>query len=190
MGLLFDLSQEFEYSLAKTAAKDRLGRNKVNKALEKAKKEYANHKGNLDQLEAQDSKLRIQLDNTRKSTNDARKRVITLHKAMQNMDLANASDAVFYNDNSEDIGYIIGGKEYHLKMDEEGEMELVPMRHFRSERKRSLLEDPSEDAKDEVIEELNQDIAEGEEILDGADEPTQDELLSDDDLNILFQSLI
>lgn len=194
MNKLAEVSLFFTNQLTKTAAKDRLGRNKVNKSLEKAKKEYSGHKTNLDQLEAQDGKLRVQLDNTRKLTNDARRRVMTLHKAMQNMDLANASDAVFYNDDSNDIGYIIDSKEYHLETDEAGEMKLVPMRHHRSERKKSLQGDEAV-AEDSGCAEDCMEADHGHEPKEEApveekEECGDDYQMSDDELDALYQSLI
>lgn len=192
MTKLAEVSQFFTNQLTKNAAKDRLGRNKVNKSLEKAKKEYSGHKTNLDQLEAQDGKLRVQLDNTRKLTNDARRRVMTLHKAMQSMDLANASDAIFYNDDSSDIGYIIDGKEYHLETDDTGEMKLIPMRQHRSERKKSLQEEelPAEDlgcAEDCM--ELDHGHEPKEEATAEEEEDCGDYQMSDDELDALYQSL-
>ena len=132
---LIKVANLLETSLIKEGAKDRVSRNKVNKMLEKAKTEYGKLKSSLDNLEDQDSKLQIQLTNTRHLTNEARQRVIKLHKAIQSMDLASATDAIFYNDDSSDIGYIIRGKEYHLDINDAGDMVLHPMRQFRSERK-------------------------------------------------------
>ena len=133
---LFALASEFETkALSKTAAKERVSRGKISKQLEKAKADYGRLKDSLDVMEANDAKLKSQLDETRKSTNEARQRILKMHKAMQNMDLSNANDAIFYNDESQDVGYVIDGKEFHLDIDDTGEVKLTPMGKHRKARK-------------------------------------------------------
>lgn len=113
-------------------AKERLSRNKMQKALEKAKLEHKRLKENLDYLEVNDRKLKEQLEKTRSAHSDARSRILQLHKGLQHMDLANADDAVFYDD---DIGYVIKGKEYHLDVDDVGDLRLTPMNKWRKAQK-------------------------------------------------------
>src|ERR1035437_1421123 len=135
------LAEEFEKSVnktvgIKTAGKQRLSRGRISKTLDKAKVDYSKLKGNLDSLEANDAKLRTQLDGTRKEVQDARKKIMQMHGAMKNMDLSNANDAVFYDGQSaDDIGYIINGKEYHLDIDDSGEVSLTPMNKHRKANK-------------------------------------------------------
>src|ERR1041384_4534004 len=101
---IFALASEYEKKITKTAGKQRLSRFRISKTLEKTKK----MKDSMDVLEANDAKLKAQLDGTRKNVQEARSRIMKMHKAMQNMDLANANDAIFYDGNSaDDIGYVI-----------------------------------------------------------------------------------
>lgn len=171
----------YEATLVKEAAKERASRKQVDKMLGKAKAEYAKYKGQLDVLEAEDAKRKAQLDVTRRQTNDLRQKVMKMHKAMQCMDLANASDAVFYNDDSADIGYIISGKEFHLEIDEHGEMNLHPMRKFRSERKSSK--------KDENCAEDCMDASHGHVSAEDNDS-AEDFNVTDEDLDDLYSSLL
>lgn len=173
----------YEATLVKEAAKERASRKQVDKMLGKAKSEYAKYKGQLDLLEAEDAKRKAQLDVTRRQTNDLRQKVMKMHKAMQCMDLANASDAVFYNDDSSDIGYIISGKEFHLEIDENGEMSLHPMRKFRSERKSSK--------KDENCAEDCMDASHGHPVAeDESLAKDEDFNVTDEDLDDLYASLL
>lgn len=132
---IYKISQEFELAIHKLAAKEKTGRKKVVSALEKAKKSYSALKSSLDSLEAQADKINAQLEKTRSSCNAARKDMIKFHKAIQNMDLTNASDAVFYD--SGDVGYIIDGQECHVDINEAGEITKTKMRDHRKSLKKS-----------------------------------------------------
>lgn len=196
MKKLSEVADKFAAKLTKNAAKDKVSRSKVTKMLDRAKADYAKQKGQLDILEVEDSKRKIQLDNSRRSTNDLRQHIMKMHKTMQCMDLASASDAIFYNDDSKDIGYMIGGKEFHLEIDEQGEMKLIPMRNYRKDRKLSLSpkdENCAEDCADPEHEHsgeltpLNIDVKSADDDEDNSAD--QDYQLTDDDIEELYQSL-
>jgi hypothetical protein len=135
---IFTLASEYQdklQPLMKTAAKEKMNRGKMSKTLERAKTEYGQLKKNLDMLEADDTKLKEKLESTRTGAAAARKKMMKIHKAMQCMDLANANDAIFYADDDEDVGYVINGKEFHLEVDNDGEVKLVPMSQHRKTKK-------------------------------------------------------
>lgn len=148
---IFAVANEYKEKFAKTAGKQRLSRGRISKSLDKAKGEYAKLKDSMDVLEANDAKLRGQLEGTRKSVQEARSRIMKMHKAMQNMDLANANDAIFYDGNSaDDIGYVINGKEFHLDISDDGEVNLTPMNKHRKSKKDELSSSKKEEEhKDE-----------------------------------------
>lgn len=142
-----------ESGIEKIAAKDKVGRNKLSKILEKAKKEHSVNKRELDSLEAEDRKLRAKLEKCRKDTSVARGKVMKLHNAMQCMDVADASDVIFYDD---DVAYIVDSKEYHLEISADGDIKLTPWREHRRAKKNEKKEEVSEETNDTAdSEELN-----------------------------------
>ncbi len=134
-----------EGGLEKTAAKDKIGRNKLSKILEKAKKEHSVNKRELDSLEAEDKKLREKLERSRKDTAVARSKVMKLHNAMQCMDVADASDVIFYDD---DVAYVVDAKEYHLEISVDGDIKLTPWREHRRSKKNEAKNEAAEEESD------------------------------------------
>lgn len=128
------IANNYSVKLTKLAAKDKLSRGKVSKSLEKDKAEYSKMKKTYDSLVAERDKLNEKVEALGATCQDFRKKIIKMHGALQKMDLSNASDAIFYD--TADIGYVIDGKEYHLEVDDMGDMKLVPMRQHRSSKKK------------------------------------------------------
>lgn len=135
MDSLRKLSNHYQVKLISLAAKERTSKKKINKELERAKNEYSKHKSVVDDLEARKSDIERKLEVASGECAGARKKMLGLHKTIQHMDISNASDAVFYNDDYGDVGYVIGDKEYHLSINEDGEMSIVPMLTHRRNRK-------------------------------------------------------
>jgi len=186
MKKLANVADIYESKLTKLGARDRISRKHMSKKLEKAKKEYSKLKDQLDVLDAEDSKRKSQLDATRKNTNDVRKRVMDLHKSMQCMDLSNAQEAIFYNDDSSDVGYLINGKEYHIDFSDTGEMTPVEMRKHRKERKMSQKADAN-CAEDCAEPEHNH----PEKLESTGDENSADDMnMAEDDLDSLYADLL
>ncbi len=157
MGFLLEQTRQFALSLeepvvVKTAAKDKITRAKVISNLEKVKKEYLVAKKQKDSLENEKMRIEMSLDKINSECSSARKRMQKLYQTVQHMDLTDAGAAIFY-EGSEDVGYVVDGKEFHLDIDNSGEMNLVPMNKFRRDRKKSMVGEPesepvSEDADD------------------------------------------
>lgn len=147
-------------SFNKLAAKDQQGKNKMSRSLEKQKSDYSKKKKILDQLEKQLNKIQEEYNDLKSQCSQARKSIMKLHRTLETMDLANASDAVFYD--TGDVGYVIDGKEFHVSINEGGDIEAVPMRKFRSSKnKESDQEENAEDAnkaKDQEVDELDKDV--------------------------------
>lgn len=130
----------FKNNLLKIAAKNKIGRKKILKSLEKAKADYSKSKAELDKLEKELQKIQKAFDVLQKQCSDHKKEMIKFHKIVQKMDLSGASDAVFYKDQN-DISYIIDGKEFDLSLSEDGDLEKTPWRAAR----RAKKEEPSTD---------------------------------------------
>lgn len=138
----------FQEGVKKYAAKEKISRTKLNKALEKAKANYSKARTHLTALEKEYAKLESQLSASRAECNDARKHMNKLHNAAYNMDLSSATDAVFYQD-SDDVGYVVDGKEFYLEISDDGELNLTPWNKYRRDRK----------AKNEEVKRDNDEIA-------------------------------
>lgn len=164
---IYSVSEQFESAVNKFAAKEKISRKKLVSALEKAKANYSKIKANLDSLEAQDRKIQVALEKARTDCNDSRRHMLKMHKAIQNMDLASASDAIFYD--SEDIGYVIDSKEYHLDLNDSGEMVLVPMNKYRRDKKKEIKESEIEVAQDTSDEDDDQDFNDNDEGIEALD---------------------
>lgn len=164
--IILEAAIAFEEAISKTAGKSKVSRNGISKNIEKSKKTYKNLKSKLDILEKEDAKRQKELNELRSQVASLKKSIGNSHKVLQNLDVANADDAVFYND-SDDVGYVIDGGEYHLEVKDDGELELIPMRQWRRSKKlekTSLEEDISseqpedsqeKDDTNEVIDFLN-----------------------------------
>ena len=156
------------YFINKYAAKEKIGRKKIVSTLEKAKNNYGKLKAALDSLQSQAEKINASLEKTKASCEAARKEMMKYHKTIQNMDLSNANDVIFYD--SGDVGYIIDGKECHLDLDDVGDLRVVPMReHRKSKRKKSIDE---------------QDAAYNSAVDDDSDEDGSEEKSEDDGVRI------
>lgn len=155
------LLEQFESGLAKTAAKEKVGRKQLSKDLEKSKARYRTLKSALDSMEAEAAKLNKKIEENRSVLQGERKKMVKLHDALQKMDLADASDCVFYDD---DTGYIVGGKEVHLDLNDAGDITITPMRAYRRSLREKDLSHSSEELSD-----LMQDL---EEVSEGNSEET------------------
>ena len=105
--------------MIKLAAKEKHNRKRIVSMLEKTKNNYSKLKGTLDDLESQAAKINASLEKVRGSCGEARKNMLKFHKAIQNMDLSGATDAVFYD--SGDVSYIIDSGEYALDVNNAGD---------------------------------------------------------------------
>lgn len=153
---LHDLVATFNQAVVKTAAKDKISRKQLAKMLDKAKQHYSKLKTEYDSLEKQFKKLEGQLAASRTEVSVARKDMIKLSKAVQDMDLSGASDVVFYPDH-EEVGFVFDGKEYHLSYNDVGDPELELMNKHRRKKKEVLPEETEESVESELSDELTED---------------------------------
>lgn len=139
----------------------------ISKLIDKAKAEFQKNKSEMDSLESQFTKLEAKLNQSREVTGTSRRKLMDLYNIIQMMDLSGATGIVQYN-NSNDIGYIINGKEYHIE-NNNGDIKLHNMRAFRKDKKHESesdleneLENPSEneefDPSEEDIDALCDDL--------------------------------
>ena len=171
------LARKFESKLApKKAARraTRMNAKKIVKELDRARKTYKESRNKLKALEAELAQIEGQIQETRDGVRGSRSEMLKKNQVLQNMDLADANFAVFYDNNSADVGYIIGGEEHHIDINEDGEVSLMPMnerrRQQRAERADSLAND-----------EIPPSIADDEDYDDDSDESYEYDDSDDDD---------
>lgn len=154
--IILEAAIAFEDVITKTAGKSKVSRNGIAKNIEKSKKTYKKLKSELDALEKEDAKRQKELNELRSRVSSLKKTIGNSHKVLQNLDVSNADDAVFYND-SDDVGYVIDGGEYHLEVKDDGELELTPMRQWRRSKKIEKESVPEEGLDDETSNEHEED---------------------------------
>jgi hypothetical protein len=128
------LAESFDRSLTKIAAKEKTSKKSLSKKLEKARAEHQKLSEELKRVQKEYDKIKSVFDDLKGRVSAKRKEIISLQNAGQKMDLANASDAIFHQDTN-DVSYVIDGKEYHVEVDGEGEIQTVPWRDHRKAQK-------------------------------------------------------
>ncbi len=151
-------------SLYKEAGKKPMSRNNITKTIEKARKNHAALKKEYDSLQADDVKLKSRMEENKNKLQHTRKQIMTMHKGLNNMDMANAEDAVFYDDDDV-IGYMVDNKEFHMEICDDGEIKLIPMNKYRKECKSKKDEEKTSPEEDEAAVEDSQ-LKEAEDMSD------------------------
>ena len=128
------LAESFDRSLNKIAAKEKTSKKSLSKRLEKARAEHQKLSEEFKRVQKEFDKTKSVHDDLKSKVGAKRKEIISLQNAGQKMDLANASDAIFHQDTN-DVSYVIDGKEYHVEVDGEGEIQTVPWRDHRKAQK-------------------------------------------------------
>jgi len=192
---LHKLSNYFEGKLVSLAAKERTNKKKINKEWEKSKAEYAKIKAIVDDLQGKKQDAEQKLESASNQCSAARKKMMGLMKTIQHMDISNASDAVFYNDDYGDVGYVIGNKEYHLSLNDDGEMSIVPMLTHRRNRKQqnqpSALNEQVVGEEDKIAEDLDAEKDEDpKEHKEGDDADDCEDVGFIHDLSLLYADLV
>jgi hypothetical protein len=179
------LARKFESRLApKRAARrgTRMNAKKIVKELDRARKTYKESRNRLKMLAAELERIEGQIQDCRDGVRGSRSEMLKKNQVLQNMDLADANYAVFYDNNSADVGYIVGGDEHHIDLNEDGEISLTPMNERRRQQRAERLsnnEIPPSIADDEDYDADDYDDSEDEQESNDSDE--SDEPESDDD---------
>jgi len=151
------LAESFDRSLNKIAAKEKTSKKSLSKRLEKARAEHQKLSEEFKKVQKEHSGVQARFDELKGKVSAKRKEIISLQSAGQKMDLADASDAIFHQDTN-DVSYVIDGKEYHVELDGEGNVNTVPWRDHRKAQK------PAPEVSEESGEKI-----EGEEVADAED---------------------
>ena len=153
------LAESFDRSLNKIAAKEKTSKKSLSKRLEKARSEHQKLSEEFKRVQKEHSGVQARFDDLKGKVSAKRKEIISLQNAGQKMDLADASDAIFHQDTN-DVSYVIDGKEFHVDVDGEGNVNTVPWRDHRKAQK------PVEPETFEGTEELTDEVSNAEDCAD------------------------
>lgn len=173
------LADRFEQQLGKTAGrtnKKKMSRKQMLKQFDKAKANYQNERKRLKGLEGQLAALDQQIQDCRDGMRGSRSDMLTLTDVLRTMDLADCKHAVMYENDTKDVGYLIDGVEHHIKVNEDGELEVTTLKdHRKSKRQEAKEKDDENDAIPPSIAPAVDDEEEGEEeaqdVADADDMP-------------------
>lgn len=127
----------------KGASKKSVSRKELEKELIRSKKDYQDHKSKHDAAKSQLDKLQNDMNSAADHMNNARKTVLKNHNVLKNMDLSN-TDLVQFQNNSDDVLYILDKKPFTATFDMSGNCTLVPYKKIKK-----IKEEPKEDAEEE-----------------------------------------
>ena len=152
----------------------RMNANKILKELGKARKVYKESRDKLRLLESELEHIESNIRDCKDGVHSSRSQMLRLNKVLQNMDLADANCAIFYDNDAADIGYLINGEEHYLDTNDDGEISLTLMperrRLERAERRAALGDIEYDDGDDEP-----------DQISDSEDNEGEDQLLYNND---------
>ena len=180
-----ELAKQFEEKLQKEAARGRKKakkrqrtRNQINKDLVTQKKKYQESRKKLSDLEKKRDYIEKMINECRDNMRSSRSDMLTCTDVLKNMDLADCRHAIFYDNDTNDIAYLIGGSEQHINIDDIGDIRLQPMKEYQLERLREERDKKKqEDDADATATDIPPSI--------GPEEEGDDAMLADDgfDLN-------
>jgi hypothetical protein len=135
MNKLTGLAGKFEKQLRTTAArgKPKTSRKQLLKKIDKSKVVYQTERKREQLLKKQLAKLEADLEACRQKVRGSRTDMLKMKKVLSNMDLADCNYVVMYDNG--DCGYVIGGEEYSLDVDDEGELDTLLMREYRRKKR-------------------------------------------------------
>lgn len=149
-----DLASKFEETLLKSARqnpkKKRKGRDALNKNLKGVTEDYKRERKELLGLEKQLVDLQCAIDGCRGKMTGSRKELLKLTDMLKNMDLASCDNVLFYQNDAQDVSYVIDGEEYHMEIVDAGDMKLTPMKEHQLNRRRKLKEENKLNKSDDL----------------------------------------
>lgn len=153
-----ELAEQFEDKLQKEAARGRKKakkrqrtRNQINKDLGGQKKKYQESRKKLSELEKKRDRLERNINECRDSMRSSRSDMLNCTDVLKNMDLADCRHAIFYDNDTKDVSYIIDGSEQHIDIDDIGDVRFKPMKQYQLERLREDREKKRQDSPDSNV---------------------------------------
>jgi hypothetical protein len=135
MDKLTGLAGRFEEQLRTTAArsKPRSSRKQLLKNIDKSKAVYQLERKREQSLKRQLEKIEADLDACRQKVRESRSEMLKLKTVLSNMDLSDCNYVVMYDNG--DCGYVLGGEEYSLDVNDDGELDMLLMKEYRRKKR-------------------------------------------------------
>lgn len=181
---ILQLADRFEQQFDKTAGrsnKKKLSRNRLSSKRDVAKTKYQSERNLLTGLEKERSKLEQKIQDCQDGMYSSRGNMLKLTDVLRTMDLADCNYVIMYENDSQDVSFIIDGDENHIKVNDDGELEVTLMKdHRKAKRKEQkgseegLEGEESEDEESDESEESEDDEIEVDEEED-SDEDEEDD---------------
>lgn len=172
MNKLTGLAGKFEEQLRTAAArgKPKTSRKQLLKKIDKSKAMYQLERKREQSLKKQLERIEADLEACRQKVQGSRAEMLKMKRVLSNMDLSDSNYVVMYDNG--DCGYILGGEEYSLDVNDEGELDMLLMKEYRRQKREERTITDVEDNNDSDFEdEADADDSEVEEESDDVDGP-------------------
>lgn len=116
------------------------------KQISQATDNYKNLRKELSSLEAEMDALDNKIKSARSGMYDSRADMLRLNGILQNMDLVDSQSVVMYDNDNQDVGYLIDKEEHHLSVDDAGNPSITSMKDYFRSLRQPKQEDSLEDS--------------------------------------------
>ena len=113
-------------------------------SIEKYRNIYQKTRKELHDLEIQKEKLDKLIQSTKDNVNSSRSNMLHMNKILQTMDLMDCNNVMMYENDDQDVGFIIDKEEFHVDLNDVGEASLTPIREYFKNKRKTLMEDNNE----------------------------------------------
>ncbi|KKN70840.1 hypothetical protein LCGC14_0427320 [marine sediment metagenome] len=140
--------------------KTQMSRKKIVKDINDNRVRYRDYRNNLAQLESERDKLECMIQSSRDGVHNTRKRMLHMGDVLQKLDLADSNYAILYDNDSQDVSYLMNKEEYNVQIGEDGELVTTPWRDYTSARWRDARDARRQEQADiDDVNDDNDDIA-------------------------------
>ena len=150
-----EIAQDFADAVEKNAARGRQKtkkrkrtRRQITKDLEGQKKKYQTERKRLSDMEKKRDRLEKDISECRDSMRSSRGNLLNFTDVLKNMDLSDCRHAIFYDNDTQDVGYILDGNEVHLSTNDEGDLDQLSMKDHQIQRKRQMRDEKRQQQQD------------------------------------------
>lgn len=128
--------------------KTKMSRQRIIKEINGSRSKYQETRKTLKDLESKQKRLNDLIQVAQKDVTESRKKMLRLSEVVQKMDLADCNYAVFYENDRQDVAYVIDKEEYHVQFSDDGVTENIPMPEYLRQHRRSKESNPAYDEYD------------------------------------------
>jgi hypothetical protein len=187
---------EVDWDVIKEAGarkRTQMSRKKIIKDINNSRDRYHAQRSRLSELKKERDRLNAMIQSAEDGETNSKKRMLLMSDILRNLDLTNSPYALMYENDRQDVSYLMDKEEFHVKIDEDGEVKVTPWRDYMRELRSSLKEGDEElEATDEdeayadvppslspqLLDSADLDIIPGSARIEGPDPRSEDETLT------------